>query len=88
MGVQVNCDGCGRDADDECYCAKCAAPKVAAKASSVADDLEAAVGDLAAAIRRGDTSEAEYLLDRVAAEIPGWSDRVSIGRYSPMARAA
>lgn len=81
VSVDANCDGCGKDCEDECYCSNCAKAEPDIGGSD-------RVGDLAAAIRRGDTSEAEYLLDGIAAEIPGWSDRVSIGRYSPRARSA
>lgn len=80
VSIDAYCDGCGKNVEDECYCVSCS--------SSGEPDVQDAVGDLASAIRRGDTSEAEYLLDKIAGDMPGWSDRISVGRYSPRARAA
>lgn len=86
MGIEINCDRCSRDMEhDDLLCRKCAArPEVQGGDSDVSDHIE----DLAAAIRRGDLTEASDLLDKVAAAVPGWSDRVSIGRYGPRGRVA
>ena len=70
-------DADDRDADDDDVIALL-------EQSVTSDDLQ----DLAAAIRREDRDEAEHLLDKIAARVPGWADRVSLGRYSRRAKAA
>lgn len=89
MGIEITCDACCGDmSNDEVICAKCVKKTSMRAAEAAPDTLEDEVGDLAAAIRRGDLGEAEYLLDKIAAQVPGWADRVSVARYSSLARAA
>ena len=68
-----------------CDCAQCVEEMAVdfIQDAVITDD----VSDLAAAIRPSDLTEAEYLLDKIAAAVPGWSDRVSLGRYSRMGQA-
>jgi hypothetical protein len=97
--AELKCDSCER-VSDRMLCEDCADGEYGddgdrrapddddivelLERSVVSDDLQ----DLAAAIRRRDLVESEYLLDKVASAVPGWSDRVSLGRYSPRAKAA
>lgn len=97
--AELKCDSCER-VSDRLLCETCAEDEYGddgdrrapdeddvvelLERSVVSDDLQ----DLAAAIRRRDSVEAEYLLDKVARAVPGWSDRVSLGRYSPRVKAA
>jgi hypothetical protein len=80
--LTANCDGCGTAVEDEYFCRNCSV-----EPGGASDSAELA-GDLAAAIRRGDGAEAEHLLDRLAADMPGWSDRIAVSRYSLRARLA
>jgi hypothetical protein len=89
------CSNCS-DVEEKLYCETCAE----ALFGSIADpqpDADELIGSLvdarilrvlSAAIRRGDTAAAEVELDKLAAEVTGWTNEVSIGRYSPQARAA
>ncbi|HCB76779.1 MAG TPA: hypothetical protein DEP91_11520 [Sphingomonas bacterium] len=91
MGIEITCDKCSKDCDVETYCgtcydlaqSDCNCDEASVEAPDVGFDVTSA-----AAIRRGDVSEAEHLLDKVAGQIDGWSDMVSIGRYSPRSRGA
>lgn len=97
--AEVRCDVCER-VSDRLMCESCAEDEYGddddyrdAKDEDVAALLEQSVigddvSDLAAAIRRGDLSEAEYMLDKIASAVPSWSDLVSLGRYSSRAKAA
>lgn len=90
MGISITCDKCSKDCDVETYCGTCYDSAQSDcdcdEATIEAPDVGFDVTDLAAAIRRGDRHEAEAILDRIAGQIDGWSDMVSIGRYSPAAR--
>ena len=81
MGILITCESCGKSCGDDVFCSTCADGE---------EDVDVGhdVTDLAAAIRRGDTSEAEVILDRIGGQIDGWSDMISLGRYSPRARIA
>ncbi len=95
--AEHRCHSC-EQAKNKLYCAICAEEEFGSDDDAEPTDEDIAaflehavitddVGDLAAAISRGDIPEAAYLLDKIAAVVPGWSDRVSLGRYSPAGRA-
>jgi hypothetical protein len=84
-------DGLDQDIEGQCEDARCEAER---QFVGMIDPDELPENprlwhDLSAAIRRGDRGEAEYLLDRIAAEIgKEATDAVEQGRFSHMARAA
>lgn len=74
--MAISCRICGRDTEP-------------AKDDGIEDfGGERGLFELAAAVRRGDRSEAELWLDRIAEELGGWAtEEVQLGRYSPQASA-
>lgn len=95
----VKCDSCDR-ITDRVLCEDCAEDEYGADDETRAPDEDDVIDfindhvsadiieDVSAAVRRSDNMEAEALLDRLASYVPGWADRVSLGRYSWRAKAA
>jgi hypothetical protein len=80
--MKRECIECGDKFEPQTLCAGCL---------DLDDRVEVSgdcVSDLSAAIRRGDLSEAEHLLDRLFENDAALTERVQVGRFSGRAKAA
>lgn len=82
-----------KETADEVYCEKCAKEEFTTPEPDVDDLISSVVRedwieDLAHAVRQGNRDDAEYLLDQIAANVTGWDELVSRGRFKPARRSA